>query len=146
MSWPVYVGRSPGKGQGVFAARDIAKGEVVEVCPTIVAKRTDLTEQSYLYRYTFGDAGKFILLVLGYGSLYNHDAECNVYHGKADNLHWQEYIALRDIKQDEELTINYWARNKVPPSPERIRKEFETKSAEGDANIAAFIKERESRS
>ena len=46
-------------------------------------------------------------LVLGYGSIYNHDNPANMmYKGVMDN-HSIEYIAARDIKKDEELTVNY---------------------------------------
>ena len=44
---------------------------------------------------------------LGYGSLYNHDNPANLRYEAVPDCNIIQYIAVRNIKKDEELTINY---------------------------------------
>jgi SET domain-containing protein len=77
------------RGRGVFALRPFDEGEIV------------------VRNYVFSarQPGK-LLLVLGYGMLYNHSAEPNLFHRSAGRL-LIEFVALRDIAVGEELTHNY---------------------------------------
>jgi SET domain-containing protein len=47
-----------------------------------------------------------LLLVLGYGMLYNHSDDPNLFHRTAGRL-TIEFVALRDIEKGEELTHDY---------------------------------------
>jgi len=89
----------------VFALEDFREGDVVEVCPTVLLDDDDV--DGVLRDYVFGarQPGK-VLLVLGYGMLYNHSAKPNVYHRTAGRL-LIEFVALRDIAAGEELTHTY---------------------------------------
>lgn len=100
------------KGRGVFALRDFAQGEIVEQCPVIILLRAyeQLPPRIKTIVFNWGNLAKTnpsFALSLGYGSLYNHDNPANLrYEAVPDNttIH---YIAVRAIKKDEELTINY---------------------------------------
>jgi uncharacterized protein len=100
----IAVGRGR-RGRGVFALRRFREGEVVETCPTVVLDDADV--HGVLGDYVFGarSPGK-VLLVLGYGMLYNHSAEPNLFHRQAGRL-MIEFVALRDIARGEELTHDY---------------------------------------
>ena len=138
MNYPIYTKITPGMGRGVFAARDIKSGERVELCPMIIMRRSDLTENSYLYRYTFGDSGEFISLALGCGSLYNHSPSPNVWHGKTNTPGEQEYVAKRDIAKDEELFIDYYWHKTV--TDEQAARSFAKQQERGDEIYREFSK------
>jgi uncharacterized protein len=99
----VYVSRG-WRGRGVFAARPFGEGEIVERCPTISVPEAEV---SGLMNYVF-QARKhgYVLVVLGYGMLYNHSARPNlgwVWSGPA----MITFSSKRAIKQGEELTHDY---------------------------------------
>jgi len=100
------------KGRGAFAQRDFAAGEVVEQCPVIILLRpfAQLPPRLQTMVFNWGNLAKSTpshALALGFGSLYNHSNPANLrYEAKPDNEAIC-YIAVRDIKKDEELTINY---------------------------------------
>jgi len=93
------------RGRGVFALRDFSEGEIVEVCPTVVLDDEDAEGVVRHYVFSSRQPGK-LLLVLGYGMLYNHSAEPNLFHRSAGRL-LIEFVALRDIAEGEELTHDY---------------------------------------
>jgi hypothetical protein len=97
------VVREGPRGRGVFAARTFAEGDVVEVCPTVEISEGGGDLADYLFEST--NEGYF-LVVLGFGMLYNHSSEPNLdyYQGDDSTL---EFVALRRIEPDEELTITY---------------------------------------
>lgn len=107
----LYVQEVQGKGRGVFCSEPIAAGTIIEVCPVIVCPPADrvLIDQTRLYDYYFlwGDDHQLTGIALGFGSLYNHS-----YHPNARYETYYEdeiitFIAIRDIKADEEITVNY---------------------------------------
>jgi SET domain-containing protein len=93
------------RGRGVFALRPFDEGEVVEVCPTAVVDDDDVAGVARDYVFSTRRPGK-LLLVLGYGMLYNQSAEPNLFHRSAGRL-LIEFVALRDIAVGEELTHDY---------------------------------------
>lgn len=113
--WPIYVGWSTRLNcRGVLAARDINKGEVVEVCPILLiphkTQKGRLNRQptnSLLDNYYYDWDRTHWCLPLGYAVLYNHSYQPNlVYLHDTKNL-FLKYKALIDIKKDEELCVNY---------------------------------------
>lgn len=104
----VRVGPTEKKGRGVFATRAITKDELVEAAPVIVmpARDQNLLHASLLndYVYEWRDS---IAVALGYGSLYNHSWDPNLEYRKRHAEALIEYVALRDVAEGEELTINY---------------------------------------
>lgn len=105
------------RGRGVFALRPFADGEVVEICPTAVIGEEDVEGVARDYVFSAHRPDK-LLLVLGYGMLYNHSAEPNLFHRSAGRL-LIEFVALRDIAAGEELTHDYgrayWADRRKRP-------------------------------
>lgn len=106
----VRVVAVPGKGRGVVATEPIAKGELIEVCPVIdlsekerkfVDTESDVLSGHALYKPEDGSQ----VLMLGYGSLYNHSREPNA------ELDYDpagvRFVALADIAVDEEIVYDY---------------------------------------
>jgi SET domain-containing protein len=107
------------KGRGVFAARDIAQGELIEECPVVVVKATleDLPAdlQRIVYDWEFLAGPKSTLAVaLGFGSMYNHADPANMRYEADRKQRTLRFFAVRDVKADEELTINYAAEGGSP--------------------------------
>ena len=103
-----------GKGRGVVATEDIAKGEIIETCPILfisdkeaelIENQHDIIEHYYMLLTAFNKH----CIMFGYGSLYNHSKEPN-----ADidyNLQTpQNYLiveSIKDIKAGEEIVYDY---------------------------------------
>ena len=107
------------RGKGVFAVRRYAEGDVVEVAPVLVMKTDYDNLPELLKTYVFdwqaltGVPGRQAL-VLGYGSMYNHANPANLQYVADARNNVMRYIAARQIKANEELTINYNALGGVP--------------------------------
>ncbi len=100
------------KGRGVFALRDFVAGEIVEECPVIILLRAyeQLPPRIKTMVFNWGNLAKTTpsyALALGFGSLYNHDNPANLLYEAMPIDNTIAYIAVRAIKKDEELTINY---------------------------------------
>jgi len=59
------------------------------------------------YFYFFGKKKERLVLTLGFGSLYNHTDTPNARYKEQYSETAIDFIALRDIKKDEEITVNY---------------------------------------
>jgi SET domain-containing protein len=109
----VYVAKSkiPQGGRGVFACRDIKKGELIESCPVIEIPQdeAEFVSQSVLitYIYYLGKNKMRPVLALGFGSIYNHSYTPNAKYKAKLNKKLIDFVAIKDIKQDEEITVNY---------------------------------------
>ena len=107
----VSVAQSPGRGRGVFAARQFEAGETIEVCPAIVLSEADARtlDATRLYDYYFGwgEDGIEAAIVLGYGSLYNHSVTPNAEHRKNFAAGMLSIVAVRAIAAGEEIFIRY---------------------------------------
>jgi SET domain-containing protein len=107
----ICVRPTPRKGRGVFALSPIAEGEIIEAAPVIVipAEQWHHVEPTVLalYIFNFGPEGEHAAIALGYGSLYNHSFAPNAEYRKS----WEErlirFVALRNIAEGEEITVNY---------------------------------------
>src|SRR5262245_32591776 len=73
----VHVAVGP-RRRGVFAARAIAAGEGVEVCPTLRIPGDDVNGLLCDYIFDSGDEDGTAVFMLGYGMLYNHSATPNL--------------------------------------------------------------------
>ena len=113
----IDVKHFPGKGRGVVAQRLFRAGETVERPPVLVvpADEAPLIRDTRLAHYYFewGDDCTQAAIALGYGSLYNHSYTPNARYEFREDEDCLEFIALREIKPGEEITINY---NNLGPS------------------------------
>lgn len=109
----IYLAKSniPNAGRGVFAVTKIAKGTVIEVCPVIVIPQhqAHIIQQTMLINYNFawGKGKETVALCLGFGSVYNHSYTPNATYKKQFDHASITFIAMQDIKKDEEITVNY---------------------------------------
>jgi uncharacterized protein len=112
-SGKIYVSESkiPDSGRGVFAKENIKKGEIIEKCPVILIPKNDFANvnESFLvtYFYSFGEDKDQLALALGFGSIYNHTYTPNATYRKLEDDEVMEFKAIKNIKKDEEITVNY---------------------------------------
>ena len=99
----------PQAGRGVFAREFIKKGETIEGCPVLILPRKDypIVKKTILYNYYFMCGKVTCGICLGFGSLYNHSYKPNATYKKNIKERVIEFVALKDIKKDEEITVNY---------------------------------------
>jgi uncharacterized protein len=89
---------------GVFADKNIKKGEVIEECCVLEAE----TDGSFLGDYQFqGKDKNNCFIVFGYGMLYNHSDRYNATYCLRDNSTILTFVANRFIRKDEEIYIYY---------------------------------------
>jgi hypothetical protein len=115
----IGIKKSPIHGWGVFALEDIEIGDMIEECiyvPIETYNEGDIvTHYSFPYPRVFGeikDSNKKIdkliqVVVLGYGSLYNHSLKPNVDYITNTESGLFEFIVFKKIKKGEELFIKY---------------------------------------
>lgn len=108
----LYVAKSkiPNSGRGVFANQNIKKGEIIETCPVIEVSKHDMSnlEESILVTYFFfGKKKEISVIALGFGSIYNHTYTPNATYKKKIAEKTMKFIALKNIKKNEEITVNY---------------------------------------
>jgi hypothetical protein len=95
------------RGRGVFARRAFEAGDEVEICPSIELPRAE-TRGAVLADYVFDSerGHSAVVLVLGYGMLYNHADDPNLEY-EQDAAGVVTFFAVREIAPGEELTITY---------------------------------------
>src|SRR3989344_1134943 len=107
----VAVRKTKSTGRGVFALRDINKGEVIERCPVLILSAKDRasidTTRLYDYYFWWGKYKKQAAIAFGYGSLYNHSYEPNVVYIRDFKKQLLIFKALRNIDNNEQLLVNY---------------------------------------
>lgn len=93
--------------RGVFATRDIQKGEIIELVPVFLFRKDDVKPDSPIkdYDIEYTD-GVHCAMMLGYGAIYNHSDD-----NSADWTFKDDrtiiIIAKRAIKKGEEIFVNY---------------------------------------
>lgn len=99
----------PKAGRGIFASKPIKKSEIIEKCPVFVLPRKDypLAKKTILRNYYFMWGKTTSAICFGYGSYYNHSYSPNATYKKKIKEKIIEFIAIKDIKKGEEITVNY---------------------------------------
>lgn len=95
--------------RGVFATKDIAKGELIHEAPVIPYPNKEHVhiEKTLLADYVFEYGPDHTAILLGFGMLFNHSYQPNAkYEINYDN-HTFDFYAHTDIKAGEEILINY---------------------------------------
>lgn len=117
----VYINKSsiPNAGRGVYAACDIKKNEIIEKCPVIEIPKHDLANlnESILITYFYFFDKNNAKVVLGFGSIYNHSYQPNAKYKNNPKDKTIDFIALKDIKKDVEITVNYNSGNLKSKNP-----------------------------
>lgn len=111
MDIPVYISTSE-KLNGircVKASRDIKEGELIESCPIIMVPFGELEhfDKTVLTYYNYDWDEKNDAIVLGYCGLTNHSPSANARYDCNLKTKCMDYYAVKDIKKDEEVFINY---------------------------------------
>ena len=99
-------------GYGVFATRDIERGEIIEECYYIELSTSWKLVDETLKHFVFGSEevgplGMGTSAVLGYGMIYNHSINNNVDYKQERDRMIYSYFASKNIRENEELTIDY---------------------------------------
>ncbi len=107
----IHTSKITNAGRGVFAACNIKKGEIIETCPIIEIPKDDTSKlnESVLVTYFlyFGKMKERLGMMLGFGSIYNHSETPNSNFKIYPKKEIVEFIALKNIKKDEEITFDY---------------------------------------
>lgn len=92
----------------MFTQDDIKKAEIIEIAPILVLEFSDFIETRWnlLFEYYFW-LDDFVVLALGYGSMYNHSKKPNAKYMIDLKQKTIMITALRKIRKDEEIYFNY---------------------------------------
>lgn len=94
-----------------FAARTIAKGEIIEVCPVIpIALRQCRALDATILRdnaFSWSDEKFPAAVALGFGSLYNHSATPNAKPRINQRKRTIAFTAIREIRCGEQIFFDY---------------------------------------
>ena len=95
--------------RGVFATRDIAKGELIHEAPVIPYPNEEhvFIEKTLLADYAFEYGINHTAILLGYGMLFNHSYKPNATYDIRFTNHMFNFYAYTDINEGEEILINY---------------------------------------
>ncbi|MEO2076272.1 MAG: SET domain-containing protein [Bacillus sp. (in: firmicutes)] len=95
-------------GRGIFATRDIPKGELIHVAPVIISPKSEYKhlKKTILMDYVFW-WGEDCAVALGYGSLFNHSYTPNALYKLRHKNKTIDFVAYKDIKAGEEIMVNY---------------------------------------
>lgn len=95
--------------RGVFATRDISKGELLHEAPVISYPNDqhEHIEKTLLADYAFEYGKNHSAILLGYGMLFNHSYQPNTDYEIDFKNHTFNFYAFTDIKKGDELLINY---------------------------------------
>lgn len=120
-------------GRGIFASVNILKDEIIETCPVLVFSKKDypILKQTEMRNYYFMWGKEICAVCFGFGSMYNHSFTPNATYLKNTKKEQIEFIAINNIKKDEEITVNYnygnpddkttlWIKS-IPPAKEKFR-------------------------
>ena len=102
-----YVAKSKllNGGYGVFANRDYKKGDIVEM--NVFLEHLDNGSGLHNYVHASHLNKDKSLIVLGNGSIFNHQDDNNIDFYYINGKNFFSYITNKDIKKDEEMFINY---------------------------------------
>ncbi|WP_434725443.1 SET domain-containing protein-lysine N-methyltransferase [Mesorhizobium sp. RIZ17] len=125
----LYVKNVPRKGRGLFAGITFKTGDLIERSPTwgFDDRQKNLVDMTGILQYYFvrgdkeqkaGPIGRYV--VFGLASLVNHSLSPNAETVWTDEESgaWASLVAIRDIKEDEEITQKY---TNIPDYPKAIK-------------------------
>lgn len=94
-------------GRGLYASKNLKKGQVIEVCELLVLSQIDTirVDKTDLKWYVFKYNDVQDCLVLGNGELFNHSNNANVSYQIINNKMY--FVAKRNIKKGRQLFTDY---------------------------------------
>ena len=106
---------SKGKGKGAFAKKDIKKDTIIDVANVILIpnkdykkiKETVLYDYCYIWKDPKHKPGFENAITLSISQFINHSYEPNIRYLYDYKNKVIEFSAIREIKEGEELTVNY---------------------------------------
>lgn len=99
----IAVKKSSMHGYGVFALKNIRKGEKIEECYFLLSNRGG---DKGLEDFYFDVKGKYAIFT-GYGSIYNHADEPNADYSINRKKRITTIKAIKTIRKGEEIFISY---------------------------------------
>lgn len=109
--WTLIIKDTQKYGRGVYATRYIEMGQLIEISPVIVSPKeeSEHLENTIFSNYCFywGREKEDRAIALGYGSLFNHSYTPNAMFICNEHNLTIRFYAIKHIKSDEEITINY---------------------------------------
>lgn len=120
-----YVRNTKDMGRGIFADRDFKAGEIICYCELLVLDKDDssMINDTSLENYTFRFNEMSDCLVLGDGSIFNHNDDENTTYelikitDALGSRHLMKFTTKKPILQDEQMFINYSADEAVSITP-----------------------------
>ncbi len=116
-SQKIYIDSSgiDNAGRGIYAKTDINKDEIIEICPVVIIsenevphlRKTKLVNYYFMWGVNPEKDDHKAAICLGFGSIYNHSYTPSATYLKRIDQDAIEFIAVKDIKKDEEITVNY---------------------------------------
>lgn len=107
----LFIGPTLFRGRGVFTAKPISAGTVIEIAPVIVMSQEErvLLDKTLLHDYIFewGQQQDQCCMALGYVPVYNHECPSNCEYEMDYDAQLISIRAVREIGAGEELCINY---------------------------------------
>lgn len=98
----IIVKKSPTHGYGVFAGKNIRKGEKIEECYIIITRGGD----KKLEDYYFDANGKYAIFT-GFGIIYNHSDDPNADYRINMKTRVATFTANQTIRKGEEIFVSY---------------------------------------
>lgn len=106
----IRIGKTKKYGRGIFATKNISKGELIEASPVLVIDKWEAIEvcSTVINNYVFSwKDDESSALAFGHGSLFNHSKRQNVTYESNFADQTVEFYAEKDIKKGQQLFIDY---------------------------------------
>lgn len=111
----IYIAESKIKnaGRGIFALESIKKDELIERCPVVLIKEHEVPDlrktelHNYYFMWGTDETHHKAAICLGFGSIYNHSYSPNATYHKLFNENQIEFVAIKDINKNQEITVSY---------------------------------------
>jgi len=121
----VEVNLSPIHGYGVFATKDIAPKDIIEICPIFTTKFSGVKALQEFMTRVFSWNDEDCAVALGYGAIYNHADQPNATVDKDYKNLLMKFVANQPIAAGSEILHNYgknWFALREQESSKKIQK------------------------